>query len=229
MPAERYFIDKLLQEGGKLLIEDEEFHHFRVMRAQEGDSLELVNGQGALAVASVIQIEKKRAYLQIERVKSFDIPDNRLVLALAIPRINRLDFIVEKGTELGLTDLWLFPGQRSERKELTEHQLERLRSIAIAAMKQCGRLFLPKICLKPPLTKWEPLPFTAFFGDVDPAAPALNTQKIPNKTIVFIGPESGFENTEIETLRKMGVQGVKLHSNILRVDTAALVALTLLS
>lgn len=243
MPAERFFTNQPILIGEELILSGQERHHLvDVMRPRAGEPIELVNGQGALAQATFVRSDRQTAVLRVESVEVAKASANQYILAQAIPRINRLDFIVEKGTELGMTALWLFPSERSERKVLTEHQVERLDAMAIAAMKQCGRLFLPKIELKPPLMQWKretlPVSCEAFFGDVDPEAPlflhALAQQgeqekqsKQNTRILFFIGPESGFTDKEVEQLKHLGAEGVSLHPNILRTDTAALAALTL--
>lgn len=234
MPAERYYIKNELQAGHQVYLETEEFHHLaNVMRAEVDDEIELVNGQGSLAVAKIQRMEKKRALLSIEEAFKEAKQSEELILAQAIPRIHRLDNILEKGTELGMTQLWLFPGELSERKELKEHQVERFKAITIAAMKQCGRLYLPEIVLKPKLSKWENLPWKAFFGDIDPHAKPLsqiwNVESSDSGIMFFVGPEGGFSIDEESILQRLGARGVKLHKNILRTDTAALVCLSLIS
>lgn len=233
MPAERYYYPNELHEDCIVILENTEFHHLtNVMRAKEGDLLELVNGQGVLAQASVLKIEKKKAQLKIIDVKTESKPSFEIILAQSTPRINRLDTILEKGTELGMTQLWLFPGDFSERKILTEHQLERMTSITIGAMKQCGRLYLPQILLKPKLEQWERSPYSMFYGDVNPEAPKLETSLRTfsgDGLIIVIGPESGLSDKEELYLRNLKAQGVKLHPNILRTDTAAIAALALIS
>jgi 16S rRNA (uracil1498-N3)-methyltransferase len=140
---------------------------------------------------------------------------------------------LEKGTELGMSQLWLFPGQRSERKQLTESQLEHMRATSIAAMKQCGRLYLPSIELKPPLLQWQKLNSVAFFGDLSSIAPLFNSVwkelTSVSEVLFFVGPEGGFTVDEERKLHEIQVQGVRLHKNILRTDTAALVALSLIT
>jgi 16S rRNA (uracil1498-N3)-methyltransferase len=174
MPAERYFHPGELINSSIIDLENTELHHLvHVMRAKEGDALEIVNGQGVLAQAILERLEKKKAKARIEKVDVEPKSKFEIILAQGIPRINRLDFILEKGTELGMTQLWLFPGDYSERKSLSEHQLERMSSVTIAAMKQCGRLYLPQIHLKPCLEKWGAQEFTVLFGDVSPNAPKL--------------------------------------------------------
>jgi 16S rRNA (uracil1498-N3)-methyltransferase len=203
------------------------------MRTKAGDRVEVVNGQGILATAQVEQIDKKLAQLHIDGISSEPKDPFEIILAQAIPRINRLDTILEKGTELGMTQIWLFPGDCSERKELNENQLKRAKGILIAAMKQCGRLWVPQILEKPSLKKWDELGYPAYFGDVKPSAKpfaaVLKESRPKDGVIFFTGPESGFSEGEEKILEKLGAMGVKLHSNILRTDTASLVALTLLS
>lgn len=230
MPAERYFIETPLTVGDVLSLEGQEYHHLvHVMRTKAGESVEVVNGMGQLAVADVQEINKKHASLLINSIVEEPAPQHAIILAQAIPRPNRLDFILEKGTELGMTQLWLFPGKHSERKEIGENQVERMKLVLIAAMKQCGRLRLPKIVVKPLLEKWNEFPTNAYFGDTDSSAEVFSKVWKPgNEVVFFVGPESGFNEGETTILRKH-CKGVKLHGNILRTDTAALTALSLIS
>lgn len=234
MPIERFFSHNELKEGDVLVLQDQEFHHLvNVTRIKAGEQIELVNGRGSLAEALVIRLEKKQAILSIISVTFQPPPPAAAILAQAIPRINRLDFILEKGTELGMSELWLYPASESERKTLTDHQLDRMRAITISAMKQCGRLYLPKIEIRPPLSQWKQTEYAAFYGDVEPNAPVFAELWIEMKktqgVLFFIGPESGFTAQELAILKKLHAKGVRLHPNILRTDTAALAALSLIT
>lgn len=236
MPAERYFYDSALEQGLFVQFEDQEFHHLvHVMRTRVGESIEIVNGQGQLGIGTVTNIDKKRAIIEIVSVETSQAKGQKIILAQAIPRMNRLEFILEKGTELGMTEIWLFPTSRSEKKNFTENQIQRLQGIIIAAMKQCGRLFLPQMIFKPPLKELKEIPCRGYFGDVNPDAPWFDEQwkNQDNKShdvIFFIGPESGFtEDEEEKRLKELGCVGVKLHENILRTDTAAMTALALVT
>lgn len=234
MPSERYFHPEFLKTDQIIHVKDQELHHLlNVMRTRLGEKVEMVNGQGQLAKAILQSIEKKSASLHVESVETFPQTPERLILAQGMPRQNRLEFIIEKGTELGMTEIWLFPASRSEKKDFSPNQLERLNILTIAAMKQCGRLFLPKIVVMPPLKQWKNQICHIFFGDTNPEAlPFLSTwQKLApiDQAIFCIGPESGFAPDEIAVLQKLQAHGVKLHPNILRTDTAAIAALTLLS
>lgn len=234
MPIDRFFLDNPLAENTQVVLEDQELHHLsHVTRAHVGDSIELVNGKGVLAVAEILDLKKREAVLTILSREVQPSSSFQVIIAQAIPKANRLDTIIEKGTELGMDALWLFPGKLSEKKELKSTQLNRMQKILIAAMKQSGRLYLPEIKLIPPIIQWEQPIYPLYFGDLADNAPAfLNhwKQSPPKNGLIFcIGPESGLHKTEIEKLRTLQAVGVKLHQNILRTDTAPLSALSLIA
>ncbi|MEX2305355.1 MAG: RsmE family RNA methyltransferase, partial [Waddliaceae bacterium] len=177
MPENRYFISQELKRKQTVTLEEKEHHHiFKVMRNTINDTIELVNGEGQLAKAVITNIDKKQVDLEVLTVDTFPAPPP-LTLAQAIPRLNRLDFILEKGTELGMTSLWLFPGEKSEKTTISETQLARFHSILISAMKQSGALYLPRIEIKPPIKKWGSLPSHSCFGSLDINATPLINEK----------------------------------------------------
>lgn len=234
MPKERYFIDEDIIAQQQYVIEGKEYHHLaKVMRANIGDVVEIINGKGFLGKAQVQSLEKRQGILLVKEIIEEKLPKKEIILVQALPRANRLSTILEKGTELGMTSIWLFPGERSEKKKLSEQDINRMKSITIAATKQCGRLYLPKIEVKPFLKDWSKPDGNSFFGDIDPQAEPFiqrwqeNSQQ-DNKILFFIGPEAGLTNNEINILNSWGSHGVKLHKNILRTDTAPLVALSLI-
>lgn len=233
MPKERHYIPQDLSLSQEVLLEGTEFHHLiNVMRSSVGARVELVNGQGACAQAKIVKIEKKRTVLLIEGLFFEEKSQDRLILAQAIPKLNRLDFIIEKGTELGMSALWLFPGDHSEKRDLSPTQLERLDHLAIAAMKQCGRLYLPEIRVLSPLSSWEPVSYPFYFGSLAPEAPPLSQllQEQPSPTVLFcVGPEGGLSASEEKILSDIGAIGTKLGKHILRTETAAIAAITLMA
>lgn len=233
MPAERYYLPQTFTSGSIIQLVDTEFHHLvHVMRGRIDERIELVNGMGSLAVAKITALEKKKALIEVLETHYTPPPAGSTILAQAIPRPNRLDTIVEKGTELGMTSLWLFPAQQGERASLTDHQLDRYKAMSIAAMKQSGRLYLPQIFLKQSLATWVKPEGFLLFGDFSTDAKPLASISKPadiEEIVFFVGPESGFSVEEIDLLRNWHACGVTLHKNILRTDTAALTALALLS
>lgn len=222
MPAHRFYLNPIRET-----LDGEEFHHLKnVMRARTGDQIEIADGKGTLVQARVLEIGKNSAQLEIIHRINEHPPSSSLILAQALTRPALLDWIIEKGTELGATEFWLFPGDQSEKKELTPHQLERLHTLMISALKQCGRLYLPSLQVKPPLTRWQKPAGTLLFGSLAPNAQPI--KKFPAPVTIVIGPEKGFSKEEQDILETLGI-GVTLHPNILRAETAALCALSLLS
>lgn len=233
MPSDRYFVDQHLEKGDTVSLQDKELHHFRhVMKVDLGSHVKLINGRGQLAIAAVSLIEKQQALLEVQDLQEQEPSPFDIVLAQAVPRANRLDSILEKSTELGVTRILLFPGERSENQSFYGKRQDRCRSVLVAAMKQCGRLFLPKLEEMPPLCEWEKLGLSAFYGSVEEKAPLFGklwkTEELSKEVVFFVGPEKGFSPKEISYLEMCGAKGVKLHDNILRTDTAPIVALSLM-
>lgn len=234
MPHHRYYLDQAFQKNDRVTLIEDEFHHLsHVLRARSGDLVELVNGRGQLAQANLIELRKHEATLHLVQVTEEMCCKTPLILAQALTRMNHLEWIIEKGTELGATAFWLFPGILSEKDQLSPAQSARLSHLAIAAMKQCGRLNLPSIELKPPLLKWPPQTGTLLFGDLREQTPYLWELSLPPllppPIVLVIGPESGFDDREVEFLHNpLKAKGMRLHPNILRAETAALVSLSLI-
>lgn len=221
MPHDRFYIDAPLVNT--LSLEGEEFHHLsRVMRKQEGEEIELVNGRHRLALARIESLQKSHAKLLILNVEEKKPLLPLLVLVQALPKLSNLELIIQKGTELGVSTFYLYPSARSEKKELSENQKKRLHHILIGAMKQCGRLDLPEIKSEFPQLKGN-----VYFGDLSKKAPPLSSiGKLP--AMLVIGPEKGFTNEEIHFFEKVG-KGVSIGPYILRTETAALAGLSILA
>lgn len=218
----RFFADTLFEENQIIILSEEEHRHLKVMRKREGDYIEMVNGRNQLASAQIKSISQ----VIITKVDTFESPKRQVTLAQALLKPKNLDLVIEKGTELGASAFWLFPAQQSEKKDLTPTQKARLRNLAISALKQCGRLDLPDIQIKPHFTDWTDYPKNAYFGN-----PRANKQYDPPSSadvLLFVGPEKGFTSWEEQQLTQIA-SGVKIHPNILRAETASLCFLSLSS
>ncbi|MBS0615444.1 MAG: 16S rRNA (uracil(1498)-N(3))-methyltransferase [Verrucomicrobia bacterium] len=227
MPVDRFFYPHSLKVSA-IVLEGDEYHHLSVMRIRPSEEIEIVNGEGEIAKALVQSMSKNSAELKIISHQLVSPPSYELILAQALTKPSNLEWIVEKGTELGATAFWLFPGDRSEKNSLSENQLKRLEHITISALKQSGRPFLPKIELKKPLQTWTKPKGALLFGSLSPSAPLLSKPSSP--CIFVVGPEKGLSPEEINFLQQsLQAQGVKLHDNTLRAETAALCALSQLS
>ena len=227
MPANRFFSPGPLQ--GRVDLKDAEHHHLRVMRIAEGEEVELVNGQGQLARAKLVSMDKHKATLQVLSVQSVPRPTHSIALAIPYMRASKLEFIVEKGTELGADAFYLFPSERAEKCDLSPNQLERLHLLIVSALKQSGRLYLPSLEIVSHLEALFQKEALFLFGDLSATAPPLTSVEAAPAQLVFItGPEQGFSERE-KALLMQKAQGRRLSPHILRAETAPIVAACLLN
>ena len=219
MPHMRFYKEGPLVEGSAV-IRSQEVKHIYVMRPDIGDEIELINGDGSLAIATIRQLEKKEIVVQIEEVMHEKRPVHSFTLFQAMPKMPHLNLIVEKCCELGVDEIALFESSHSEKKGLSDSQLERLNHLLIASIKQCGRLYKPLIRL----AQLNEATGATFYGD-------LETDKSPpqlDESVSFVnGPEKGFSDADFKVLKELGAKGISLSKNVLRTETAAIAATAL--
>jgi 16S rRNA (uracil1498-N3)-methyltransferase len=230
MPNNRYFFPQPFVLDQEIQLQDQEFHHLRhVCRSERGDEIELINGCGELATAIVCQISKENAMAKIILVRKEKPLSFEITLALAFLKPSHLEYAIEKATEVGVSTFWLFPGERSEKKEVSEQYLKRLHTIMQGATKQCGRLFSPQLYIKPNLSSCCLQDGPLLFGDFGPEAkPLSRVNLLASKTCLVIGPESGFSANERTMLFSLNAIPVSIHPHVLRAETAAVAGSLLL-
>jgi 16S rRNA (uracil1498-N3)-methyltransferase len=225
---ERFYLKGPLAKGLGATLKDTEHHHLtKVLRARVGDQIELVNGEGFLASAKVVNITKEQTLLEISDVDFLPAPSSQIILGLPFMRPSKLEWVIEKGTEIGADSFFLYPADYSTQESFSTHQIERFRTITISALKQSKRLYLPHLEILPHLKSLLAKDAVIFFGDTQKNAPML--EEGVHKTTLFVtGPESGFSKQEVDQL-KAKATGCRINQNILRAETAPIVALSLLN
>jgi 16S rRNA (uracil1498-N3)-methyltransferase len=228
MPVDRFFKKDELRVGTSVLLAGPEYHHLaHVMRLNLNEDVELVNGLGALAAGRIVELSDKGARIELLSVKKEEELMPRLFLAVPFMRASKLEWVVEKGTELGASGFQFFPAKYSEREDFSERKLERLHLLAIAALKQSGRLYLPWIEVLPDMASLFVKEARFLYGDMR-KSPLIDPLRLKTDQIVFIsGPEKGFSDEEIGLLEKNG-NGVRLNPYILRAETAPIAAASIL-
>ncbi|MBN1541372.1 16S rRNA (uracil(1498)-N(3))-methyltransferase [candidate division KSB1 bacterium] len=214
---------------GRILLVEEEFNHaVRVRRKRIGDHLIVVDGEGHRYGGPVVELQKERLVLRIDSVEDeVNEPTVHLTLAHVWPRGQQMDWVIEKGTEIGVSR---FLPVLSERSIIDPaHRLQRLQKKAIAAMKQCARCRLPQIDLPIPLAECLNQPdgigliAHAFAADRSEEAIFDRIRRV-GRAVVLIGPEGGFSDAEVEQALHSGWIPLELGARRLRSETAALVA-----
>jgi len=214
-----------------------EAHHLSaVRRLTVGDKVELFDGEGTIAVATIAAIAGKKVSLRIDEIKTLPKPTHeQIVIAVSIAKGDRFDWMIEKCTELGVGRISPVIFERTVKQPKNPHITSRWNNLAIAAAKQSGRVFLPQIdrplaladaikVLKRDFPQGEFL-----LGSPSADAPFLINQPLTcNGVIVFIGPEGGLTEQEQTFLKENGVQPVRLADTILRIETAAVASASIL-
>ena len=225
--AERFFTSDLLSLGEFVLTGAEAHHLTTVRRFGPGDKITLFNGDGNEYVAEIVGIAKRAVTLNILSAQSA----NRelgfpLVVAAALPKGDRADFLLEKLTELGVTRFVPLITARSVvlPKESTA---EKFRRAVIEASKQCGR---NRLMVVDAPQKWE-----AYIARVDLPSMKLVLHTAPGlpelsgtAAAVAVGPEGGFSSEEVEAAVAAGWTAVGLGPRVLRIETAAIKAAAIL-
>ncbi|HVK11854.1 MAG TPA: 16S rRNA (uracil(1498)-N(3))-methyltransferase [Gemmataceae bacterium] len=207
---------------GDVTLDGPEAHHLaNVRRFGPGDVVALFNGDGREYPATVIEVGKKRARLHVTTVET---PDReigfRLHLAAALPKGDRGDFLIEKLTELGVTDFTPLLTERGVVKA-DDAKAEKLRRAVIEASKQCGRNVL--MTVHPP-AKWSDWCRTVT-GERYLAHPGAAARGSAHRDVtVAVGPEGGFADAEVAAAVATGWHLLSLGKTVLRVETAALAA-----
>jgi 16S rRNA (uracil1498-N3)-methyltransferase len=209
------------------LSEEESKHCIRVLRLEKGDEVQLIDGKGGLYAAIIVDAHPKRTILQIISVtQEFGIRNHFLHIAIAPTKnIERVEWFLEKATEIGIDEISLIICQRSERKEA---KAERLNKIITSAIKQSVKAYHPLLN--------EPLSFDALlakpFTGQKFIAHCETGDKINlrdgitphGKYLILIGPEGDFTPTEIDKALNNDFKAITLGESRLRTETAALEA-----
>ncbi|HWE76554.1 MAG TPA: 16S rRNA (uracil(1498)-N(3))-methyltransferase [Stellaceae bacterium] len=229
----RLFVSSPLASGVAVELGQEQAHYLKnVMRLGEGDAVALFNGADGEYRARIDRFGKRAASLIAEEQTRLQQAEPDLWLVFAPIKRARIDYLVEKATELGASALVPVVTRHTHVERLN---LDRLRAHAIEAAEQSERLTVPHLsepcALDEVLARWDAsrrIMLCDESGKAPPAAAALAHQTATSWA-VLIGPEGGFAETELDALRKLPfVSAVSLGPRILRADTAALAGLAVL-
>jgi 16S rRNA (uracil1498-N3)-methyltransferase len=222
----RLLVPSLPAKGTLRLPEDEAAHLTRVLRARPGDVVRVFDGRGREAECRVVEVSKAGAVVEVVRDVDAPRPARDVVLVTSVPRGARMEWLVEKATEAGAAQLLPLAARRSVRKEAGANEVRRWRRSAAEAAKQCGRATVPDVADPMPLA--DAIARTAGCTRLvgAPGSSATLRDALPEKgrVAIFVGPEGGFDAEEEAALAEAGAVRFGLGSLVLRVETAAVVA-----
>jgi 16S rRNA (uracil1498-N3)-methyltransferase len=218
----RIYVEGDRIEADELLLEGDLAHRLSsVLRMRPGDGLTVFDGRGREREASVRELARGRVALTLlADVARSPEPPVPVTLVCAFPRGQRGDWIAEKATELGAACIVPFAAGRSV-LDPGDGRTARWRRLAIEAAEQCGRAVVPVVGGPPPEAD---LVLLADPGARSSVREAL-ADHLPGSVAVYIGPEGGWSDAERDDLAARGAIAVTLGPRVLRVETAAVVAL----
>jgi 16S rRNA (uracil1498-N3)-methyltransferase len=213
------------------LSSDDSHHAVRVLRLRVGDKIEITDGKGSLHQAEITSIQHQAAAFKI--VATRQVPKRPFSIHLAIAptkNTDRMEWLVEKATEIGIEKISFIRSKTSERPSVP---IERLQKVAVSAMKQSRQAWLPEI--------WDMVDFNAFLptvieaqkfiAHVDDSNPdhLMKVTKPGGNYVLLIGPEGDFTTEELDLAISNGFKKVSLGPNRLRTETAGLVGVIMLN
>lgn len=240
----KFFTPKELINGDVAkIIGDDVKHIYKVLRISEGEKVTLNNCEGVEYLGRVKSVSKQEVLIEIlENLELNNESNVNIYLFQGLPKSQKMDLIVQKGTELGITEFIPTITHRVDVKLKGEFKkLDRLNRIALEAAKQSKRSIIPKVS--------EPIEFDEVFEKINSLdlliVPYENANNFGIKTLInelrkennidsiknigiFVGPEGGIEEDEIERLKDKGAYIVTLGKRILRTETAGFVATSLI-
>ena len=235
MSGRRFMINSRCIRDGYASFDGDLFNHIvRVLRLSTGDVVTLVDEKGIEHQGEINQVDKEWVAVKISvsvKAPDLDADKTRITICQAIPKGDKIDLILQKGTELGAHDFRLFGGRRSivrVREDQRAGKLERWNRITAEAARQCGRRTIPAVSWFPSaveaadssehdmrLLLWE--------GEHERNLKStLAETGRPASIIVAIGPEGGFDPLEVRHFSRHGFQPTSLGSRILRTETVSI-------
>ena len=223
-----FFTDSI-ENGICFLTQSESRHAIKVLRLKNKDNLSIINGYGLYGEGEIIDSNPKKTKIKIHELKKIKKPVP-LTLAFCPTKNNdRNKLIIEKTTEIGVTDFFPIISQNSERRKLN---LKRFEKLLIPALKQSQRFWLPTIH---PAEKFNDfikknsckLKFLAHCKEEE----KIQLKEISNSLesqVIIIGPEGDFTSKEIEFSKTNNYKMISLGNNRLRTETACIAAVTLM-
>jgi len=236
----RFFLPSLNLSTETVTLTDKyELHHMRnVLRLRKKDNVSIFDGKNKEALGRIITITNKSATIEILSAQVINTLQPKIILACAIPKKSKFEWIIEKATELGVAEIIPLKTKRTEirlKNNRKESKMRRYEQIAINAAKQCKRNTVPKIHIITDLqsviaylNKISTIIIPSLIGKPKPLLTALKKFKKQQNISLLIGPEGDFTKNEYLYAKNSACIPVSLGKTILKVETAAITSVAII-
>ena len=229
MRLSRFFIDAPLALGEQELPEAQAHYIGRVLRLNTGATVQLFDGSGQEFVGTLQEVGKKRVSVQLTEQFTGQLDSSLHVhLGQGLSRGERMDWAIQKATELGANEITPIVSERCEvrlKDERADKRLAHWRQVAVSACEQCGRSTLPQIHSPMDLNTWLDACDAELKLVLHPVAQPLTSHARPGRLAFLVGPEGGLSDAEVDLAQTKGFQAARLGPRVLRTETAPVVAL----
>lgn len=231
MRLSRFYVDQPLA-GCRIQLPEASAHYIsRVLRMQAGDALQLFDGSGLEFRGVIVEAGKKSVTIELDDGEPGQ-PDSPLQVHLGqvLSRGERMDWAIQKATELGVTAITPLFSERCEVRlndERTQKRLEHWQQVAISACEQCGRSSVPQIHAPVAIGQWQNTVAADLKLVLHPDAQPLTSHARPQRLALLIGPEGGLSEAEVAAAQSAGFHAACFGPRVLRTETAPVVALSL--
>ena len=230
MSLPRFFVATPLALGLYDLPEAQAHYLSRVLRLNVGAAVQLFDGSGQEYRGELTCVTKKTVQVSLQECLD-GLPESSLHIHLGqgLSRGERMDWAIQKATELGVADITPLFTERCEVRlndERAQKRLEHWQQIAISACEQCGRSTVPVIHPPQSLKDWQAAVQADLKLVLHPVAQPLTEHAAPTSLAFLIGPEGGLTDTEVTQAAEQGFQPARLGPRVLRTETAPVVALS---
>ncbi|RZG70425.1 16S rRNA (uracil(1498)-N(3))-methyltransferase [Acinetobacter junii] len=231
----RFYIETELNTGNTIELTESVFHHWvRVLRAKVLEQAIFFNGKGGEYRVTLTEINKKNAFVSIDHFEAIDrTAPFKVILGQVMSKGDRMDYAIQKATELGVTTIQLLTSDRCEMRlkyDRDQKKLDHWQSVAVAACEQCGMNIVPKVLAPISIEEWiqTDLPISRFVmaPNKDQKNVLLDAQP---ELALLIGPEGGLSESEIGLSNQHGFVNWCIGDRVLRTETAPVVALSILN
>ena len=230
MRLSRFFIDAPLSLGEHELPEAQAHYIGRVLRMAEGDALQVFDGSGQEFRGTLLEVGKKRVRVKLDETFAGQTESPlQIHLGQGLSRGERMDWAIQKATELGVKEITPIVSERCEvrlKDDRAEKRQSHWQQIAISACEQCGRSVVPVIHPPMQLADWLKRCDADLKLVLHPVAEPLTSHDKPSTLAFLIGPEGGLNDAEVTQAQDAGFHAARLGPRVLRTETAPVVALS---
>ncbi|WII94727.1 16S rRNA (uracil(1498)-N(3))-methyltransferase [Moraxella haemolytica] len=229
----RFFVAEPLNINQHLILPNQVHHHWcKVLRAKVGDTAILFNGQGGEYTATLIDMNQKSATVRLDTHNPTNrTPPYAVTLGQVMSRGERMDYAIQKATEMGVRHIQLLTSdycQEHLKYERDKKKLIHWQNIAIAACEQCGLNIVPSILPPIDLASWLSTHQSALKLMMAVSDGKFTPTRLPDDITLLVGPEGGLSSKEIELAIFHGFHAWTIGERVLRTETAPVVALSAL-